>query len=1241
MKSPCVSIVLLTFFCHISFSQIPDRQKIVPPSPDAAALGKYGNIPVSMYTGIPEISVPLHTCSYRDITIPIKLSYHSSGVQVAEEASWVGMGWTLSLNAVITRTVKGKDDLQTVNDGYSNLQSNSYKGYPFDRILSENSTSEEYALYLSDLCNSNLDEEPDIFYFNFLGKSGRFVLEQGQDLQSNYIIATVTSVEKIDIKYNRTSAQWEVRTADGFQYQFKTMEVQENHPGSKSFNGHPTGPYSDPTVLDYGFLNNDDVYVSAWYLDKIISPLGNKVTFAYDVKSAGSGLPQASYYGSAKTSYTDTYQLQLSSTGTCGAGYTHEPRMTNGNISFTQHVYLSEINLGPQKIVIKKSLRDDMCPANYRDEGISVALMNVRYPNPLAKGPQRADSVMVVDSLSGKVLKKIEFDYTYFNADYSGANAWLYKRLKLNGVRVCGGGTAPQCEPYTKFYYDESVALPSKYSRGQDFWGYYNGKDANPTNVPFGSQVDPSTLYITKLGDADRWPDPSKAKAGILTKITYPTGGSTEMQYEPHDFSHYGESAFKLTDWEKNDPVVLLTLSSTGISATGPSVGYFYLNEPTRISISSTITYRTCLTSGGICGAPNPFTGENRDHQQFNNTRYNELSTYLSVKNQSGFDFTQQLNMYQTFITEQWNNCDNNRPASCFFDNEPTAVDFLMQPGTYTVTINNYYDFDFSVKIKKHYVRPRVIPVNQDGISAKMASGFRIKTIVDKESPQDPGHVKTFKYIDDNRVSTGRLMLYPSYHSIAAETWTVPVGDSYCTQTYTNFKSSSWPNVPLGTSAQGSIVGYDRVTVYDGAGAADGKSEFYYSNVEETAQDMGGLNFIEGLPTIANTSNGMLEHEKHYDFSGKLLKTVDYVNNLQLHRSITGFIHRTPKNYSNFINYVNCMQNTELFPYKINIERNIMLEKAEESFAYNATGQITSSLKTNTKNYYDVTSHLQLQDTYVTSSRGEEIQTHFTYFNEASWIPQQMKDSEFRHGVVVGRTIYRNDPNVGILGDSKLTSQERIYYAASPTGKSVIDREEKANGDQPFFKTVSFKFTNEGNVAEHTARDGVTTSYIWGHAYTLPIAKIDGAPANLTYYTGFEDYNEGNSNVSKVGFKGWTGSFTKAVTNLIAGKYTLTYWSKQGSNDWQLNTSTITLAAGTTSYNITIGSSALIIDDVRFYPVSAKMTTFSYDALGNMVAVTDSNNLSTKYSYDPLERLKAVRDNNGFLKKTFQYNYRN
>src|SRR6186713_262385 len=70
------------------FSKAQESPKIispthisVPPAPNAASLGKFGDIPVGYYTGTPNISVPIYDLKSSRLSLPISLSYHASGVK--------------------------------------------------------------------------------------------------------------------------------------------------------------------------------------------------------------------------------------------------------------------------------------------------------------------------------------------------------------------------------------------------------------------------------------------------------------------------------------------------------------------------------------------------------------------------------------------------------------------------------------------------------------------------------------------------------------------------------------------------------------------------------------------------------------------------------------------------------------------------------------------------------------------------------------------------------------------------------------------------------------------------------------------------------------------------------------------------------------------------------------------------------------------------------------------------------
>jgi len=98
-------IMLLTFILTVFVSQelyaqtdIPpiSNVQIIPPSPDAAQLGKYGDVQANIFNGIPGIKIPIYEIKLDDFVLPISLSYDASGNKVDEVSSVVGLGWSLN-----------------------------------------------------------------------------------------------------------------------------------------------------------------------------------------------------------------------------------------------------------------------------------------------------------------------------------------------------------------------------------------------------------------------------------------------------------------------------------------------------------------------------------------------------------------------------------------------------------------------------------------------------------------------------------------------------------------------------------------------------------------------------------------------------------------------------------------------------------------------------------------------------------------------------------------------------------------------------------------------------------------------------------------------------------------------------------------------------------------------------------------------------------------------------------------
>ena len=74
---------------------------------------KYGEYPINLSTGVPNISIPLYTIDLGTFKLPITLDYHASGIKVDQEATWVGLGWNLNYGAQIILSVR--DDIDENN----------------------------------------------------------------------------------------------------------------------------------------------------------------------------------------------------------------------------------------------------------------------------------------------------------------------------------------------------------------------------------------------------------------------------------------------------------------------------------------------------------------------------------------------------------------------------------------------------------------------------------------------------------------------------------------------------------------------------------------------------------------------------------------------------------------------------------------------------------------------------------------------------------------------------------------------------------------------------------------------------------------------------------------------------------------------------------------------------------------------------------------------------------------------
>ena len=232
-------------------------QEINLPSPTAANLGKLVDQGIAQYKGKPDLSIPLMSIGSGDIGVQVSVSYDAGGVVVSEIPDWVGSGWALNAGGVITRAVKGMND-EAVNDGY--LYNKNLMDFVEAKVAGgisqvewtyQFSTGVNFKNIIDDFKAGTRDNEPDIFYYNFNGMAGKFVLGRATDTpstipQTDLKIDYSISIPSGDGRVGETITDFTITTQDGIKYVFDQREYSVAQPGATI----TTYPYATAWVFN-------------------------------------------------------------------------------------------------------------------------------------------------------------------------------------------------------------------------------------------------------------------------------------------------------------------------------------------------------------------------------------------------------------------------------------------------------------------------------------------------------------------------------------------------------------------------------------------------------------------------------------------------------------------------------------------------------------------------------------------------------------------------------------------------------------------------------------------------------------------------------------------------------------------------------------------------------------------------------------------------------------------------------
>ncbi|MBP2832819.1 hypothetical protein J8281_11540 [Aquimarina sp. U1-2] len=180
--------IALIFFSVCIFAQSPEEEgsfvdqslPVLPVTPEAASLGRYGNVPVNLAVGKINHTVPLYTIKVGDFEWPIYLSYDYNGLITEQDHPMTGMGWNLIANGMINRQVRGRPD-ELSNSNYKATTIAPYIEGAFNHLTGEAYKRKHYEI-VSNLAHYNFDGESDKYTIGVPGLGGSFTYDENGGL---------------------------------------------------------------------------------------------------------------------------------------------------------------------------------------------------------------------------------------------------------------------------------------------------------------------------------------------------------------------------------------------------------------------------------------------------------------------------------------------------------------------------------------------------------------------------------------------------------------------------------------------------------------------------------------------------------------------------------------------------------------------------------------------------------------------------------------------------------------------------------------------------------------------------------------------------------------------------------------------------------------------------------------------------------------------------------------------------
>ncbi len=453
-------------------------------------------------TGTSNVSIPVWSIKSGALSVPIGIEYSRNGMRVNEGESTAGIGWSVVMgDGMVVRDLRGlPDDFVGAKSGLSGDTrngwlhgSNAAAVNSFSSTGNLNYSTSDCADEASDWTQLNNfgyinDTEPDVFSFFAPGLNGKFIFDHSK------LIRTVPYQDvKIDLVRGGTDSlinQITITNNNGVIYTFQAGD-KVTRSTFRSLSGNVnffSSSYKYTSSLTATFYRS-------WYLTKIESPEGGLIQYTY-----------------------------------------------GNDYDFINHDYVEIVNETYNKV-------DSLYSINERT--IGKALLTVTGSNEKATFTwvgSMVGAISISELTYNSNVRKYNLGYEYIKS--SKLNKSRPKRAFLTSFKE-----EVNCNVFPGYAFDyyginfvmDTTAMPFDSPYRQDLFGYYNAVSTSRVPEIYIAAADAgqngeryriaaASNYSLMASGGNRAVSAAFNNYGALKKVTYPSGGFSQITYEPAEY---------------------------------------------------------------------------------------------------------------------------------------------------------------------------------------------------------------------------------------------------------------------------------------------------------------------------------------------------------------------------------------------------------------------------------------------------------------------------------------------------------------------------------------------------------------------------------------------------------------------------------------------------------------------------------------------------------------------------------